>query len=206
MYLQIISYIFIFSALLVAILNNNNLKNTSEKYFVYYLSFVFTIEMLQIILHNYYKLNTSFIYNLYDIVTFSFFIYWYYKVLDSKKLVKMAAVIYLIALISSLFINDFFSENLNSSIYIGALLILILTIIYFSELLNKDEIINFSQNSKFWISLGLVVFYIGYLPILFLLSSKYAKQVNIDFMITILCVLTYSFFIKGFLCSQTTKK
>lgn len=202
MSLNIVSYFFIFLALLVCTLKYSLLKRSNQKYFIYYLLFVFVNEILQIFTAEYLNISTLFNINLYDIVTYLFFVIWYFRVLKNKIIVKVLGFIYLMFLIISLVTENIFNEFLEINTYAGTVLVLILVIKFYSELLIKNETINFLKEPKFWISTGLLIFNVGYLPTLFLLNLNYYEIINVDLIMTVLNIFLYSCLIKGFLCYQ----
>jgi len=180
------------------------LNNSSLRYFIYYLVFVFLIiEVSANLVRKFTSLGNHFIYNIYDIVTYTFFLFWFYSILKQKKMVKFLMLIYFIGLIFSLIFEDFFNI-LNINYYIGTIIILILVVTYFSSLLQKKEVIHFTKISEFWISTGILTFNIGYLPIAFLLNFQLAQndRVTIQIVILLLNVILYGCFIKAFLCQK----
>lgn len=200
MLLQALSYLFILAAFVVALAKNKLVKTTTEKGFVYYLGFVLGVEII-------YKTCTCFkidiqhvIYNIYDIVTYLFFICWYYKVLDKAFFIKRIAFAYLVLLGVSLFFENIFTGYLRINAFSGTILILVLVMYFYYTLLNKNEVVYFLQDPKFWISTGLLVFNVGILPVTFLLTLS--LNFNIDAILVVLNVVLYSCFIKGFLCYQ----
>jgi len=178
--------------------------NSSLRYFIYYLVFVsLIIEVSANLVRKFTSLGNHFIYNIYDIVTYTFFLFWFYSILKQKKMVKFLMLIYFIGLIFSLIFEDFFNI-LNINYYIGTIIILILVVTYFSSLLQKKEVIHFTKIPEFWISTGILVFNIGYLPIAFLLNFQLAQndRVTIQIVILLLNVILYGCFIKAFLCQK----
>ena len=165
------------------------LKRSNQKYFIYYLLFVFVNEILQIFTAEYLNISTLFNINLYDIVTYLFFGIWYFRVLKNKIIVKVLGFIYLMFLIISLVTENIFNEFLEINTYAGTVLVLILVIKFYSELLIKNETINFLKEPKFWISTGLLIFNVGYLPTLFLLNLNYYEIINVDLIMTVLNII-----------------
>lgn len=205
MNLQIISYTFIIITFIIAFYKFKIINKAAEKNFVYYLGFVVLGEIIQKIQQSFFEVATFFNINVYDIVTYSFFIYWYYKIIGNKSAIKLVGVIYFLGLCISLFKEDIFNEYLAINNYIGTISTLILTILFYITLLKKNEVISFLSDPKFWISTGLLIFNIGYIPVLFLLKYR-SKRIDVDLTMVILVVTMYSCFIKGLLCYRTKTK
>ncbi len=200
MYLQIVSYTLIGITTLVATFNRKQLLKSSEKYFLYYLVFIVIHELVAFIQNYYFKISTFVNYNIFDIVSYSFLIYWFYKILDNKKTITFLGIIYIINIIISLIIEDFFNSYLKINIFGSTIVILILTMSFYTHLLKKREVVSFTNNPQFWITTGLLIFNIGYLPVLILLNLSNFNSLYVDFGITILNILMYGCFIKAFLC------
>lgn len=150
-------------------------KETNYRCFLYYLLVPFFTEILHKIIVNYMNFemfNPIFIYNLYTIFSFIFF-FTFYKVLSknktNKKIFKMINYVF----IGFIFIDVFiFKESILTSfnvhlLILGSVLLLTTLILFLIEIINNNKIIfNISKSFIFWISIGLLLFYVGILPIM----------------------------------------
>lgn len=135
-----------------------------------------------------------------------FFIY--FKTLKTKMYVlwiKRFMIIYCIIYpINILFIQDFFTNIQSNTMVLGALFTVICTIFYFIELLRSEKIIVFHKQLLFWISIGLLIFYSGTIPLI--LAHEYYAHFNyihsIFLIIYILGIVMYLLFSFGFIWSR----
>mgnify|MGYP005819232345 CR=1 FL=1 len=199
--LQIISSIALSVSLGAIFYRWNYIKNTTQRFFLYYLIYVLLNEFTAKIL-TYNDFGNYALYNVYDIITYSFLLGWFYKILKHKKLVIGLALVFYIGVIVSFFVSEFMTAFVDINVYIGTSIVLILVISYYASLLQLKDAINYSQLPAFWITTGLLIFHIGYLPIQFLLSFEDFDVTGIYAVISILNILQYGCFTKGFLCYQ----
>jgi len=187
-------------ALVAAIYNWKNNKHTTQKYFLHLMIFIALTEITANITRIYFDLNNSGIYNLYIIVSFIFFFYWFYQILEHKKLVTVLSALFILLIPFSLYQENFTSSFLDIVTYSGSIITITLSFLYLRQLLSKDEIIVFSTLSPFWISSGLLIFYSGFIPMLFLQDLYGFNRVTFQFVMTILNITLYGCFTKAFLC------
>lgn len=206
LFLKIILYTAQGIALWVAILNWNENKNTNQRYFLHFMIFVVLIEIAANLFRIYTTLGNSFVYNIFIISSFFFFFYWFFLILKKKKIVIWLVSIYVIFLIASLFLEPFFDSMLNITLYAGTLLILILTIMYYNNLLKKPEVVDFLNLQPFWIATGLFIFYIGFMPVQFIDLIDDFNPVSYQFVMVILNIILYGCISKALLCPQKQLK
>lgn len=93
------------------------------------------------------------------------------------------------------------------SLSVGIIVILVLTISFFVNLLNSDQILYFKTNCMFWISLGLLVFYLGTFPY-YCLYNVLAKDIYSFIKYTwVMIFLNYSMYLLfaiGFIWGKPT--
>lgn len=83
-----------------------------------------------------------------------------------RKILKFIIIIYAVftAVVIAFYV-DFITKFLSINSVIGSILIVISIMIYFSELLQSDEVLNIKKSIYFWISLGVLLFNIGFIPV-----------------------------------------
>jgi hypothetical protein len=174
--LQILYSIALHIAVIVALFYYSKLKNNYFKYFGIYL---LVIMVLDVYCFRFYRLITDdrelwpvyskFYANHLQIPLQYFFFSWFYhKRLESfKTTIKIGALIYLIAwIIESL--NRFGTGYITFFTYsyqIGTLWMLILALLYFIDLMKSDRIIDFHKERFFYVSLGMIIFYVFSMPL-----------------------------------------
>jgi hypothetical protein len=189
------------AALVAAIWYWHSYKDTTQRYFLWFLIYVVSHEILGLLYQRVFDNNNDILYNIFTLVSFPFYFCWFYKILKKRKwLVYVLSTVFAITFLNDIVnINPFDYMYLNP-IIIGAFCILILTISYFVELLNKDAITTFASSQKFWIVTGLFSFYIGLLPLLLFHSYLSYEGYFYETVITVLNAVLYSCYLKSFIC------
>lgn len=194
------------AALVAAIWYWDLYKDSTQRYFLWFLIYVVCHEITGLCLQHFFKIINDILHNIFTLISFPFYFYWFYTILKKRKwLVYVVCTAFIIAfLYDSIHLYPFDYMYLNP-IIIGAFCILILTISYFVELLNTDSITKFARSQKFWIVTGLFSFYIGLLPLLlFHAYLKYSSNFY-TIVITILNVVLYGCYFKSFVCLKKIK-
>ena len=202
--------------LLIALIKYPKYYSTPLKYFPILLMYTFLTELLGYFTKNYEVFNISifssfvehnvFIYNIYNIVFFSYLFYVYWCYIDSKKYrnyILSAGIFFLIVTIINPFFQNFKLESQVFAYLAGALALVICIILFFYEHRQNSEKLDYSFTGIKWISIGLLIFYVGYAPIKASRFYNYTYQLNeyvhLRRMHLILIVLMYLSFIIGFL-------
>jgi hypothetical protein len=204
--LYFLYFIFESIAFLMSIILFSKKWDTHIKYFVPFLFFTVCIEGFNIY-SVFYNHKTSFI-ALNFFTAFEFLFYWFLFAIqrDRNTYGKTLSVIGIIFFLIFL-ANIIFFQGLNRfhsyTFILGSLITVIIVLTYFKNLMRREEKIILSKNPFFWISSGLLIFYIG--EILFMIFYEYLAYKNIIsygyFFITlsnILNFILYSSFIIAF--------
>ncbi len=160
----------------VAMLNYFNLKNDYYRNFSIYLLIILLLDRY---IRYFYRLLTddqqimgvysSYYYN-YLVIPFEFlFISWlFFKKLDRfKNLIQVGTFIYLIIWLIEIY-NRFGTGHIYFFTYsyqIGSLWMLIIALTYFIDIMQSNRIIDFHKERFFYVSLGIIIFYVFTLPI-----------------------------------------
>ena len=156
-------------AALAGFANWKKWKDSHWKYFPFYLLALFIIECTGNILANLHlgRANN----NLYQFVglplEFLFYCWFYYQCFNKKirSISIYCGVIFLLSWIA----DCFFISNSNSyfssfSYCIGNLILVTMVITYIIHLSLSDEILQYKLDPVFWVSIGLLLFYLGTFP------------------------------------------
>lgn len=186
-------------------------------YFLAFLFFMFIAEMTSLYLHSLDK-NTTLVYHLLIFFEFNFLFLFIRSIIKSvqekRKIVIIIYVFNFVYLISSIYYylqNLYFLSYNSLSAIIGGVLITISLFYYFKDFLNSDEILNYKKTVTFWISIGLLIYYLGSVPITSILNN-FGNNTSVeveDYLYNlqyILVLLMYSSFIFGALWSQKQVK
>ena len=170
------------SACVVGFLYWKKIKGTYWKWFPVYLAIIVITEIIgeyllfarndlqaNIIIYSYFGIPIEFL-----------FFYWLFlqkfKKTSKYKWPLISAIIYIISLVVDLsYISkiEFYFESFSYTI--GCILLLVLLLIYFSGFIRSNEIINYKSSMMFWVSVGIMVFYIGTMPFYAFRAKLYAE-------------------------------
>lgn len=151
--------------------------------------------------------NNLFFYNIYFVINYLVLFRIYYKALQTivyKKIVLLALSLYLLSFCMNMFFEDYRYELQSFPYIIGACGLIVVISTYFSELLKSEQVLYVSQNALFWISIGLLLFSVGYIPFS-IVRNYYGDLDGISFLfmiIVVLSILMNIFFSIGLLWSN----
>jgi len=194
-------------AAIIGLFYYKKFKNTKYIYFIYYLVFTFIIELLGYLFGHVFLIYNIFIYNIYTLITFLFYFIFYksvYKKRNNKKLMNKFILVYLLFIIVDLIVfkPDFFNDLFINDFVFGSVLLLITLILFLFEIISDKMIIfNFRKAFIFWVSIGVLLFYIGIIPVI--ISSEFLKFNGLfDTVVLGLNIIMYGSFITGFILSD----
>jgi len=200
-------------ALLMAILYWPRYKDKTTRYFLWFLIFVNCIEILGSILsyvivnengqlERLFKVNTNFIYNIYTLFSVTFFLYWFKQLMPHyKKIMYGFLALFFITILFMVFYEGFFDTIWLAPVIIGGIFIIISICLLFASYLKSDEPVNFMKSQPLWIATGLLVFYLGIVPLLYFqefVILRFASSYGT--MIALLNVILYGCIGFSFLC------
>lgn len=153
-------------AFLTGLWHYQKFKNTVWVYFIGYLFFIFLFEAISYLFLDYFGNFRKYYYG-FIVIPFQFiFWYWLYakNLFRSPKLFYIFSLIYLLSFIPYLLAIEH-TRVINSLSYTtGVLLLFVLISKEFINQVKSDTILQFKENIRFYINLGVVLFYVGTLP------------------------------------------
>jgi hypothetical protein len=176
-------------AAIVAILVYKKYRKTKVKYFLWFLIYVFILELIggytvyvskfeflqgvknmlkdTLIEKNYWWYNIF--WTIGSAMFFSSYFIISLKTKAFKKTLILGRAIFLIAsLVFILFnLNDFFTSSLTFSTILGAILVLLSTVLYFIEILQSQKVLSFYKSVNFYIAAVVFVWFLIRTPIIF---------------------------------------
>lgn len=194
----------------------HKVKQNYWKWFPFYLLFIVLAECVGYTLsvNKMKEANLAF-FNYFEIpVEFLFFFWLFHQSLKhtkNNKLPVISTIIYAIAWLTDIF---YFSKHkfgfYSFSYTIGNLLLLVLILRYYVQLVTSDEILSFRTNMLFWVSAGMLLYYLGTFPFYGLTNTLAAhyKQLYYSYiyvMYTLNCLM-YLMFTLGFIWSNPNSK
>ncbi|MCH2489528.1 MAG: hypothetical protein MK211_05200 [Flavobacteriales bacterium] len=203
-YLFFIPVILELMAAVTATVLYDKYKDAPEKYFLYFLWYTFLVEVIGAILKRYFEVENYWLYNAYMITSFLFYFSWYYAILKNlifKRTVIVFSILFMIVALLSVIFEDW-AEYHSYTFAMGALFVLVLTVFHFYQLLYSDVVLNIKYHLGFWISIALLLFYMGMLPLMFLSEFLDIEGVSYLIILLILNAILYGCYITGFLWTK----
>lgn len=139
------------------------------------------------------------LFNIYNFVYFSFFFYIFMKMIPNdrfKKYIKLGTVIFWLFFISDLVFTGIFNNSFARTYIAGSGILIFCIILYYINILQSSLVLLIKNDLLFWISVGLFLFYIGYIPIKII--KTYFYQATEFF--SVLLVIQFSLIIVMYLC------
>lgn len=204
-FLNLIIYTALLAALVAAIWHWPLYKHSTQRWFLFFLIYVVVQEVVGFVLPLF-DISNFAVSNIYIIISFSFYLYWFGLILRKRKIPYLFLLLFLISVPFSIYFEDvFWVDLLLSSFTAGTVLVLFCIALYFLELLGESKIVNLHQSQRFWIIAGLLIFNIGFLPLVFLGNYLDTYGLAYSIVLTILNVILYGTYTIGFLCLQRNK-
>lgn len=117
------------------------------------------------------KLPTDTFYVVGIFVVFSLYLFYYYQLFESRLLKKIQSVILVIFIVSVFcmlyFEDDFLGRFSFNMLYVNILLLTFSIILFLYQTFNSDKIFEIKNYLPFWISVSLLIYYIGIIPIFY---------------------------------------
>ncbi|MCH3881658.1 MULTISPECIES: hypothetical protein [Tenacibaculum] len=127
----------------------------------------------------------------------------YMKLIRKNRWIKIIlglSVLFSVSCIVVYFHYDMFSYLL----VFGCLNTSLFSFLYLRELLLSDKILNYKKHFPFWVSVGLLVFYLPTIP--FFINMPFMKGRSLFFLLELLIVFMNLFIMYGLLCSKKEVK
>ncbi|MDT7827714.1 hypothetical protein RQM65_03415 [Pricia sp. S334] len=148
--------------------------------------------------------DNSVIYNVYSIISYLYYLYIFWSCSKNQAFrnnVLYGSLIFLISCVVNVFVQSFSSGPQTLSYLVGGCILLYCTLSYLRSFFVLPQEFQLKQNLLFWFSLGLSIFYIGYLPIKILrfFSNEFVVSTTVRNIHLSLIILMYTLFIVGFI-------
>ncbi len=180
-------------------------KDSPLKYFPLILLFTVITEFLGGYIRDFIGTSNLIIFNIYYFFYFTLFHYVFLKAIEEahfKKYIKVGIVLFWISYLRDILLVDIFNYSFIASYIVGAGVLIFCIILYYISVLQSSLVLVIKNDLLFWVSVGLFLFYIGYLPIkimrtlFFDLTKFYLILLIIQFS---LIIVMYLFFLIGFI-------
>ncbi len=195
-------YVIVF---LVAIIRYPLYKNTPLKYLPIIFLFTAVTEYVGYFTKSDYSNINYLVFNTYYLIHFSFFFYVFMEMIDDKrfkKYIKVGMGIFWLVFLSDLIFTGVFVVSFARTYIAGAVILVLCIIFYYINILQSSLVLVIKNDLLFWVSVGLFLFYIGYIPIKIIKTWFYQPDSFFKFLLVIqfsLITIMYLFFLTGFL-------
>ena len=145
------------------------------------------------------------VYNIYYLLHFTFFSYVFMKMIDNvrfKGYIKVGMAVFWLFYLGDLIFTGITQGSFAASYIAGAGVLVFCIILYYISILESSLVLVVKNDLLFWVSVGLFLFYIGYLPIKIVRSWFYNFNKFFELLQVIqfsLIIVMYLFFLAGFL-------
>lgn len=156
-----------FIAVISAIINFKKNQQTHERYFLFFLLFVVFVECTGISFRIFYKTRIPEIFNLFTLVSITFYMYYFSTLINKRKLPLILWGLFMLSFIVAIYTDGVTDRILLNPVIVGNVALLILCGNYFISLLYLDEPTTITQKRSFWIVSGLLLFAMGISPLLY---------------------------------------
>jgi len=178
---------------------------TELKVFLGFLIYSLLTELLGTYSGRILVINNNYVYNTWNIVAFFFYAYFILSRLKSKQkrifIWSLVGVFFIVTFINVVFYAGITRWLLVNNNIFATSLIVIMIIMYFIELSQSDEIINFKKSLFFWICLGPFLMNLTYLPALKLVYYT-SFEGAYRYIVLGLNIIMHLCFITGFIVSK----
>jgi hypothetical protein len=190
-----------FVAGIIAAIYYRKYKNSTEKYFLYLIWITFLLEAVGGLLKTAYPAHVNSMFVVFTFASFLFYFYWYYTILEGK-IVKNTAIFFALAFVLVSLYSYTVAGARGFAFVTGAVCILILTVVHFYQLLNSNEVLIIKYKLSFWISTGLLLFYVGIIPLVLLAKPLVIKPLSYKIVLVSLNCILYGCYIVGFIWTK----
>ncbi len=197
-----------FASGLVGLFNFKKLPTFKSKLPLFLILISFLTEAVGLIRPDYDFLKNNNLMVFYTVVSFSCYFILFSKLIKNKLKSNLSLISLLFFWFY--FVFDFYFYKHDDATFsnyfaFGVVLTVVLSCMYFFEILNSDKVENFKKSCFFWYILGIMVFHIPMLP--FMASFQFFLNFNssflvFDFILFLLNLLMHLCFIIGFIWSE----
>lgn len=177
-------------------------KDSALKYLPLIFFFTLATEYVGYFIRDDFNNINNFSHNFYYLLHFSFFFYVFKEMIDNdrfKKNIKIGIVVFWLFFLSDIVFTDIFNDSFTRTYIAGAGIMVFCIIQYYISILQSSLVLVVKNDLLFWISVGLFLFYIGYLPIKIIRTWFY----NFNSFYELLQLIQFSLIIIMYLCFLT---
>ncbi|PCH77778.1 MAG: hypothetical protein COB98_02530 [Flavobacteriaceae bacterium] len=197
--------VLIFSTFLVGVFHSQKIKGKPIFLLMYFLLFSGLVEVSGPLIIKFLEIKSFFVYNTYYLVCILFYNYLFKAYLTSnstKKTLNVLSIGYIVfVILNHLFRQDYYHSFQSYNIIYFGFFVIIAVVSYFIESLNSDNVLSAKKSLLFWVSLGLLLFQVGIIPI-FIFGEFFNFSGIFDYILLTLNFILYGCMITGFIVSE----
>jgi len=192
------------------------IKNRNKNWCLYFLGYLLSIVLIDFVASIILKKGgtTLVLYNCIILFEFNLLFLFFLKLVTRKsslKVIKTCFVIFNLMYFLSIFyygISNIYSIYNTMAALLGAALIGSICIIYLREFLLSNKVINYKKDATFWVTIGLLIYYIGGMPFTAIINHMKDIPEVIDLFLIMngLTIFMHLCFIIGFIWSWKEAK
>jgi hypothetical protein len=182
------------------------------RYFPPFLFFVLAIELIGAFLQSRHQNNTL-LYNLYSILEFEFYLYFYFQLIlsdSARKGIRVALIVFPLICLVDIFLIQGQHTFHTYTFTLGSVIIDIAGIMYFFQLFMSRTKVALLKHPAFWINAGLIFFFTTSMSFLSVINyvSTLPKSITLELlkMLVLVNTLKYITFIIAILCRVNFRK
>ncbi len=187
--------------LLCFVFYKNYKSNTYYKYFILYLLVIIIFDLLAQFI--FVRENVT-LFNVYTFFEFNLFALIFYQLIKEKTRLIILKTL-MITFNTLYFLSFYFDFYILYTIPLEGVFNSIIVILFFIELLNSDEILNYKKLLSFWISVSFLIFYLTSVPFWSLFYSSIFETRSMFPIIYYLATVFQLIFIYGLLACKKTE-
>jgi len=187
--------------LLCFIFFKNYKSNSYYKYFILYLLVIIIFDLLAQFI--FVRENVT-LFNVYTFFEFNLFTLIFYELIKEKTRLIILKTL-MITFNTLYFLSFYFDFYILYTIPLEGVFNSIIVILFFIELLNSDEILNYKKLLSFWISVSFLIFYLTSVPFWSLYYSSIFETRSMFPIIYYLATVFQLIFIYGLLACKKTE-
>lgn len=182
-----------------------------QKVFCVYLFITILVELIAAYLYSLQAPSTV-LYNYFGVLEFTFYFYLLFNLIETRrfrKVIKIIGFVYPVLCTINILLNKK-DEFISVTYAVGALLVALMSMVYFYELFSSKKSVVLQREPAFWICSALLFFYCCTFPYFALTNYRYSLSTKaattLLSLMDIMNCLLYSLFTIAFLCRIRVRK
>lgn len=178
-----------FVTFIISVFFNRN-KTSIDTIFSILTGYIFATEIAGTLIGIYFHVENFFIYNFYclffPLLSFRLFYIIITSIRIRKRIKFLAFILSLVFIIDNFLNRDFFTGQQYHTYLVSLVFLIYIIYAHLLQLMDSDTVQYFSRSKSFWISLGLLLFSVPFLPVM--ITFKF-MTINFEIRMIVTCIL-----------------